>query len=744
MSKAMSRSSIQVHLGRAVFALLFLLTGVANASSDIRITTLSTRADSVTGGNVLVGIEVPRGSQSRLKIKLNGQDVTGAFRPAPAAGGKVDRHKGASLVGLVSGLREGSNKVTAEGPGEGDRASLTLLNHPTTGPIFSGPLQKPFTCTTTRYGLGAPLDENCSVLAKTEYFYRSSVNGTFKPLLDPANRPADIARTTTTDGATVDYIVRLETGSINRHIYWIAILDDPLLPVTNPWSSGGRAPGPQWNEKLVYFFGGGCGSGFHQGTEAANTVLIDDFLSLGYAVAHATNNTAGQDCNDVLSAESALMVKERFIEQFGLPEYTTGFGGSGGAFQQRLLAHNYPGILDGLILQLPFPDTTTINARGLECSLLETYYAKGASQPAAWTPAKQAAVNGYLMDANGRTLCKSIHPSLGQNKVNPRDGFDAVVPVGLRYDPVTNPTGLRATVWDNMVNIFGIDRATGFARVTFDNVGVQYGLKALNDGSISKQEFLDLNERIGGYSVDGDVVGGRSVGNLTGIALEYETGRVVTGGGLTLPMIEIRQYLDDQANVHDRIWTFAMKARMLRDKGHTDNLVAWVFPTNLDQASFTRLALKGMDDWLKRIALAGNKRAERYENLVVRQKPAWLADACWSPAGEKIEEPAIYNAPSRCNSLFPPHLMPRMAAGGPLTNDVFKCALKSIDARDYAVALSAEEQARLKKIFPQGVCDWSAPGVERRPFLGTWQNFGETNFRDGDDRDHGKDSDHKK
>ena len=61
--------------------------------------------------------------------------------------------------------------------------------------------------------------------------------------------------------------------------------------------------------------------------------------------------------------------------------------------------------------------------------------------------------------------------------------------------------------------------------------------------------------------------------------------------------------------------------------------------------------------------------------------------------------------------------MPRMAAGGPLTNDVFKCALKSIDARDYAVALSGEEQARLKKIFPQGVCDWSAPGLERRPFL---------------------------
>ena len=213
------------------------------------------------------------------------------------------------------------------------------------------------------------------------------------------------------------------------------------------------------------------------------------------------------------------------------------------------------------------------------------------------------------------------------------------------------------------------------------------------------------------------------MGNLTGIAIEYETGRVVTGSGLTLPMIEIRQYLDDQANVHDRVWTFAMKERMLRDKGHTDNLVAWVYARNLDQAFFTRLALQGMDDWLKRIGAAGAQKSGQYENTVIRQKPDWLGDACWDPAGQKIEEVFVYNAPSRCNTLFPTYLMPRMAAGGPLTNDVFKCALKPVDLSDYAVSFTAEEQQRLRNMFAQGVCDWSAPGVERRPFLGTWQSF---------------------
>ena len=62
----------------------------------------------------------------------------------------------------------------------------------------------------------------------------------------------------------------------------------------------------------------------------------------------------------------------------------------------------------------------------------------------------------------------------------------------------TNPSGARPTVFDASRNIYGVDRATGFALRPFDNAGVQYGLKALNEGVISTTQFLDLNERIGG------------------------------------------------------------------------------------------------------------------------------------------------------------------------------------------------------------------------------------------------------
>ncbi len=41
-----------------------------------------------------------------------------------------------------------------------------MTNYPITGPVFSGPHQKPFVCQTEVWDLGAPLDENCSAATK--------------------------------------------------------------------------------------------------------------------------------------------------------------------------------------------------------------------------------------------------------------------------------------------------------------------------------------------------------------------------------------------------------------------------------------------------------------------------------------------------------------------------------------------------------------------------------------------------
>ena len=88
-------------------------------------------------------------------------------------------------------------------------------------------------------------------------------------------------------------------------------------------------------------------------------------------------------------------------------------------------------------------------------------------------------------------------------------------------------------------------------------------------------------------------------------------------------------------------------------------------------------------------------------------------DGCWLPAGDFAAEPQTFSrdAKTLCNRLYPSFGFPRLIAGGPLAADVLKCQLKPIDPKDYAARLTAADLARLRHIFPTGVCDWSKPGV---------------------------------
>src|SRR5207253_2188838 len=147
------------------------------------------------------------------------------------------------------------------------------------------------------------------------------------------------------------------------------------------------------------------------------------------------------------------------------------------------------------------------------------------------------------------------------------------IPAALVYNPVTNPQGTRCTLQDTLVNVFGADPRTNFARRSLDNVGVQYGLAALNAGKITFDQFLDLNQRAGGFDVDGNIVATRTVGDLDALRLAYQTGQVTNGsGGLPLlPIIDVRAYLDDSGNVHDAVRSLIMRARLMAANGTAAN-----------------------------------------------------------------------------------------------------------------------------------------------------------------------------
>src|SRR5690606_11659158 len=65
--------------------------------------------------------------------------------------------------------------------------------------------------------------------------------------------------------------------------------------------------------------------------------------------------------------------------------------------------------------------------------------------------------------------------------------------------------GVEWTHFADLVNIYGTGR-DGYARVPWDNVGVQYGLQALRDGVITPAEFLDLNAKVGSWKESHEMV----------------------------------------------------------------------------------------------------------------------------------------------------------------------------------------------------------------------------------------------
>lgn len=691
---AKTRIAIAVAAATALAALTAAPAPAAGEGKP-KLRTLSTRADLVTGGDVLVAVDVPRAADAgKVRVRRNGVDVTAAF--APAAGDPK------RLVGLVDGLRDGDNLLTASVRGSSRAASLGVFNSPVTGPVFSGPLQAPFFCRTADQGLGPPTDGNCSAPEQVAWYYRTT-NGSFKPLANPAGPlPADGVETTTRDGRTVDYVVRVESGVIDRSIYRFAVL------------APGGIPADGWNRRFVFNFGGGCAAGYEQGGRPIGTALNNPELSQGYATLTGSLNVLGTACNDVLSAEAAQMLKEHAIEALGeRPVWTMGQGGSGGSVQQQLIAQNYPGILDGLMPGASFPDGASPDYP--DCRLLNAYFATPGG--AALSAAQRRAVTG-LADADG---CLAL--GAGADVVNAGEGCnESVVPPAQIFDPVTNPDGIRCTVWDSMVNVYGRDPATGHARRTLDNVGVQYGLGALNDGAIGIGAFLDLNEGIGGYDDDGEIRAQRSVADPEALATAYRTGRVnrTLGGYRDVPVLDIRSYVDDEINVHQYINTYRLRARLDAAGGH-ENQVMWRAKGGPNVNAMNDAALTTLADWMDAIAADDSDRSAAEK--VVAAKPADAVDACWI-GGQRTNGEARIGAANVCETTYAPHALPADVAGRPLASTVLKCTLKPIDYGDYDVSFDQAQRDRLEAAFPDGVCDWSKPGVGQEAFAGTWQEFG--------------------
>jgi hypothetical protein len=674
---------------RHALAALVLAAGALSAHAATlppEITVTSNRADLVSGGNAMVEIKWPAGANPALaKIALNGVSVNSSF--ALRANGKY--------MGLVSGLREGSNVLTARIPGGG--AQITITNHSIGGPIFSGPQVQPWLCQTTNNpSLGPALDDKCNAPSAFRYRYRTTA-GAFANYDPSGPRPANMATTTTDQGVTVDYIIRIERGTADRGIHEIAVLYDP----TKPWTP--YAPQSGWNGKLFIPFGSGCEYGHLQGNPG--NVEYDVGLRQGFMVMSSSNTQYSVHCNDVLAAETVMMLKEHITENYGPIRYTMSNGVSGGSHLQNLINTAYPGLLQGSIPGQNFEDTWTVYREFSDCGLLARLYASGGIG-AAYTEAQKAAIDGH---ANASTCAGPISTYMASRTtayIGPSDCGSLVSPASAAYNPVSNVNGERCTQQDYQRAVFGLRESDGFAKRPLDSVGVQYGLVALLAGTITPQMFVDVNSAIGCWDIDQNWVSTRCVADPGAVEIAHRTGRVATGHNHKLvAMIESRD--NDYTEEHFTFRSIVSRNRLLRDAGTADSRAIWRIYTTASSvggsATTQALPFDTVNQWLANVE--ADTSPLPLAQKILANRPALAKDRCVNSNGTERPD-------ADCDAAFVVRTNVRVAAGEVATSDVMKCQLKPMSMADYpGISFTPTQWAALSAVFPGGVCDYSKPGI---------------------------------
>jgi len=174
---------------------------------------VSNRADLISGGDALVEIVCRAGTDTtsaQVGLNASASNLLSRFATGATRGWHGPRER----------------RQRADGERSGDRGADHHHNHPITGPIISGPHITPYECRWTRTTSppGATPTARRGTKCGTSTRPGTALSGRSPPT---GKRPRDLIKTTTSDGNTVPYIVRVMSGTINRGVYRLAMLDNP-------------------------------------------------------------------------------------------------------------------------------------------------------------------------------------------------------------------------------------------------------------------------------------------------------------------------------------------------------------------------------------------------------------------------------------------------------------------------------------------------------------------------------------
>jgi hypothetical protein len=145
----------------------------------------------------------------------------------------------------------------------------------------------------------------------------------------------------------------------------------------------------------------------------------------------------------------------------------------------------------------------------------------------------------------------------------------------------------------------------------------------------------------------------------------------------------------------------------MREQGQLGNHVLWFGPTPLiGDTGWATEAMLAMDRWLT--AVKKDTSSKPLPDKILDDKPDDIVDRCTASVCEQY--------------VATRYETPRSVADGPKTGDVNKCQLKPPAREDYPLTFTDADFARLQEIFPNGVCDWSKPGVGQQGAI-PWMTY---------------------
>ncbi len=205
----------------------------------------------------------------------------------------------------------------------------------------------------------------------------------------------------------------------------------------------------------------------------------------------------------------------------------------------------------------------------------------------------------------------------------------------------------------------------------------------------------------------------RQSGSIEAMQSAYRSGQVFIGK-VSLPIIDVRHYLEQDLDMHHVSASFYTRLRLQQGNGHAGNHAIWI---SHKEFSPVDQAFAMMDRWMSR--LEGDSL-----EAVVAARPPELEDACFTADGSVIHQGAgVWDGGwngkpvGDCSMQYPIYSNSRIQAGGPWSGDLFKCQLmpvqRAIEQGLYGDVEITAYKTQLEQIFPDGVCDYSQPDVGR-------------------------------